>query len=129
VEAASGKRRGTAQGRGRDMPLSEDEQRILQEIEDNLSATDPQLVQHVSDETVHRHSGRVIKWLIAGFLVGLPIMVFPFTSNRLLRTRSVTSSRCGWPRPCSTPAFPWPGSDEPSASSSASVTTSPPLRS
>ena len=32
-----------------EMPLSEDEQRILREIEENLSATDPKLVQQVSD--------------------------------------------------------------------------------
>ena len=44
------------------MPLSEDEQRILQEIEDNLSATDPKLSQQISDTTLYRHSARVIKW-------------------------------------------------------------------
>jgi hypothetical protein len=63
------------------MPLSEDEQRILQEIEDNLSATDPKLVQQVSDTTLYRHSARVIKWSIAGFVAGLALMVFTFTTN------------------------------------------------
>ena len=42
-----------------EMPLSEDEQRILKEIEENLSATDPKLVQQVSDTTLYRHSARV----------------------------------------------------------------------
>jgi hypothetical protein len=63
------------------MPLSEDEQRILQEIEDNLSATDPKLVQQVSDTTLYRHSARVIKWSVAGFIAGLALMVFTFTTN------------------------------------------------
>ena len=66
------------------MPLSEDEQRILQEIEDNLSATDPKLSQQISDTTLYRHSARVIKWSVAGFVAGLVIMVLTFTSNLLL---------------------------------------------
>ena len=44
------------------MPLSEDEQRILREIEANLSVTDPKLVQQVSDTTLYRHAARMIKW-------------------------------------------------------------------
>ena len=55
------------------MPLSEDEQRILREIEENLSATDPKLVQQVSDTTLYRHSARVIKWSVVGFLGGLAL--------------------------------------------------------
>ena len=57
------------------MPLSEDEQRILREIEENLSATDPKLVQHVSDNTLYRHSARVIKWAVVGFVAGLLLMI------------------------------------------------------
>jgi Protein of unknown function (DUF3040) len=66
------------------MPLSEDEQRILREIEENLSATDPKLVQQVSDTTLYRHSARVIKWAIVGFVAGLLLMVFTFTTTLLL---------------------------------------------
>ena len=65
------------------MPLSEDEQRILQEIEENLSATDPKLVQQ-ADITLYRHSSRMIRWAVVGFIVGLLIMVFTFTTNLLL---------------------------------------------
>ncbi len=43
------------------MPLSEDEQRILKEIEANLTETDPRLVQEVSETTLYRHSARAIK--------------------------------------------------------------------
>ena len=66
------------------MPLSEDEQRILNEIEENLSATDPKLVQHVSDNTLYRHAARVIKWSIVGFIAGLLLMVFTFTTTLVL---------------------------------------------
>jgi Protein of unknown function (DUF3040) len=66
------------------MPLSEDEQRILREIEENLSATDPKLVQQVSDTTLYRHAARVIKWSAAGFVAGLVLMVLTFTSTLVL---------------------------------------------
>ena len=66
------------------MPLSEDEQRILREIEENLSATDPKLVQQVSDTTLYRHAARVIKWAVVGFVVGLLLMVFTFTTTLIL---------------------------------------------
>ena len=66
------------------MPLSEDEQRILREIEENLSATDPKLVQQVSDTTLYRHSARVIKWAVVGFVAGLLLMVFTFTTTLIL---------------------------------------------
>jgi hypothetical protein len=66
------------------MPLSEDEQRILREIEENLSATDPKLVQQVSDTTLYRHSARVIKWAVVGFVAGLLLMIFTFTTTLIL---------------------------------------------
>jgi hypothetical protein len=66
------------------MPLSEDEQRILKEIEENLSATDPKLVQQVSDTTLYRHAARVIKWSAAGFVAGLVLMLLTFTSTLVL---------------------------------------------
>ena len=66
------------------MPLSEDEQQILREIEENLSATDPRLVQQVSDTTLYRHSARVIKWSVVGFVAGLVLMVATFATTLLL---------------------------------------------
>ena len=76
------------------MPLSEDEQRILNEIEENplkvvrldvaLSATDPKLVQQVSDTTLYRHAARVIKWSVVGFIAGLLLMIFTFTTTLIL---------------------------------------------
>ena len=66
------------------MPLSEDEQRILKEIEENLTVTDPKLVQQVSDTTLYRHSARVIKWSAAGFIAGLVLMILTFTTTLVL---------------------------------------------
>jgi hypothetical protein len=66
------------------MPLSEEEQRILREIEANLSATDPALVQQVSQTTLYRHAARAIKWATAGFLAGLALLLFTFTKLLVL---------------------------------------------
>ena len=57
------------------MPLSEDEQRILQEIEQQLYASDPELAREVSSTTVYRHAGRNLKWAALGFAAGVVLMV------------------------------------------------------
>src|SRR6187549_477482 len=79
VEPASNQRR--QEGRTEQMPLSEDEQRILREIEANLSVTDPKLVQQVSDTTLYRHSARLIKWSVLGFVAGLVLLLLTFTQR------------------------------------------------
>ena len=66
------------------MPLSEDEERILQEIEQQLHATDPQLVREVSSTTLYRHAGRNLKWAALGFLGGLVFLVLTFTQSMWL---------------------------------------------
>lgn len=66
------------------MPLSEDEQRILQEIEAQFYATDPHLAQQVSETTLYRHAARNIKWAVFGFVAGFVLMVLSFASNLLL---------------------------------------------
>ena len=63
------------------MPLSEDEQRILQEIEAQFYANDPQLAQQVSETTLYRHASRNIKWSALGFVVGFLILLTSFASN------------------------------------------------
>ena len=60
------------------MPLSEEEQKILKEIEAQLNATDPALVEQVSRTTLYRHSARMIRWSAFGVLVGLLILVATF---------------------------------------------------
>lgn len=66
------------------MPLSEDEQRILREIEAKLSETDPALVQQVSETTLYRHASRSIKWAVVGFVAGLLLLLFTFTQVLVL---------------------------------------------
>lgn len=62
------------------VPLSEDEQRILAEIETQLNATDPELVDTVSRTTVYRHALRVIRWALVGLVLGLVVVVTTFTT-------------------------------------------------
>ena len=66
------------------VPLSEDEQRILSEIEQHLYASDPQLVREVSQTTVYRHAGRNLKWAALGFIAGLVFMLATFTTSIVL---------------------------------------------
>ena len=66
------------------MALSENEQQILREIEEDLSATDPKLVQQVTDTTLYRHTARLIKWSAVGFVAGLLLLVFTFTTTLVL---------------------------------------------
>jgi len=56
------------------MPLSEHEQRILEEIERRLAEEDPRLVQSVAKATLASHALRRIRWGIAGFVVGLALL-------------------------------------------------------
>jgi hypothetical protein len=53
------------------MPLSEDEQRILGEIEQNLRASDPDLARQVGSTTVYTESVRRLKWGVFGFVLAL----------------------------------------------------------
>jgi Protein of unknown function (DUF3040) len=66
------------------MPLSEEEQKILREIEQQLNATDPDLVEQVSRTTLYRHSARVIKWAALGLLGGLVLIVVTFAKTLFL---------------------------------------------
>jgi sulfite exporter TauE/SafE len=66
------------------VPLSEDEQRILSEIEQHLYASDPQLVREVSSTTIYRHAGRNLKWAAVGFIAGLVVMLATFTTSLVL---------------------------------------------
>ena len=58
------------------VPLSEDEQRILHEIERSFYENDPEFARGVSTATLHRHAGRNTRWSVAGFVVGLLLLLF-----------------------------------------------------
>ncbi len=66
------------------MPLSEDEQRILSEIEDHLYESDPALAREVAQTTIYSHAFRNLKWAALGFLVGVVLMVALLSSNFFL---------------------------------------------
>lgn len=66
------------------MPLSENEQRILDEIERHLHETDPRLAREVSETTVYRHAIGSLKWTIIGVVVGLVIMVSTLQTHYVL---------------------------------------------
>lgn len=57
------------------VPLSEDEQRILENIEAQLEQEDPKFVREVSRTSVYTHAGRQLKLAIAGVVLGFLLMV------------------------------------------------------
>ncbi|HUV58086.1 MAG TPA: DUF3040 domain-containing protein [Acidimicrobiales bacterium] len=66
------------------MPLSEHEQRILAELEESLSKHDPRFVKNVRETNVYSHGGRRVRWGVAGFVVGLLILVVFFSQSVLV---------------------------------------------
>jgi hypothetical protein len=65
------------------MPLSDEEQQILKEIEAQLSETDPGLVEQVSRTTLYRHAARMIRWSAFGVLVGLILLMATFNHTQI----------------------------------------------
>ena len=65
------------------MTLSEDEKRILSEIESHLYESDPELVREVTETTVYSHSLRNIKWATLGLVVGVVLMVSLISTSYL----------------------------------------------
>lgn len=53
------------------MPLSNDEQRILHQIEKEFYDSDPEFAREVSETTLYRHALRNIKWAVIVGVVGL----------------------------------------------------------
>lgn len=66
------------------MPLSEDEQRILSEIESQLRETDPDLAHQVSSTTVYTDAFRKLRWAIVLFVVALITAALLLSVNYLL---------------------------------------------
>ncbi len=66
------------------MPLSEDEERILSQMEERLSETDPRLVREVSETTLYTQPLRSMKWAVWGFVAGLALMVTTLSMSYLL---------------------------------------------
>ncbi len=66
------------------MPLSEDEQRILHEIEQQFYESDPAFAREVGKTTLYRHAGRNLKWAAAGFFAGFVLLVGAFATSLFL---------------------------------------------
>ena len=66
------------------VPLSEDEERILSEMEERLSETDPRLVREVSETTLYTQPLRSMKWAVGGFVTGVALMVATLSTSYLL---------------------------------------------
>jgi hypothetical protein len=63
------------------VPLSEDEQRILHEIERRFYEHDPEYAKSIESTTLYRALGRNCKWAALGFLAGLVILMVSFASS------------------------------------------------
>lgn len=66
------------------VPLSENEQRILSEIEAQLYRSDPGLAREVGSTTVYTHAFRNIKVSLLLFVIGVAVMVFTLSAHFLL---------------------------------------------
>ena len=61
--------------RGDVVPLSEDEQRILHEIEQQFYANDPDLAGEIGNHSVYAHCLRQMKWAGVLFVAGVIVLV------------------------------------------------------
>ncbi len=66
------------------MPLSEEEQRILSEIETQLRASDPDLARQVGSTTIYSHALRQLRWGIVAFVASFAATVLLLTVNFVL---------------------------------------------
>jgi hypothetical protein len=65
------------------MPLSEHEQRILEEIERRLAEEDPRLVDQVSRTSLYTHLARRIKLAVLAFIAGFVMLMLFWVSVAL----------------------------------------------
>ncbi len=66
------------------MPLSEEEQRILSEIENQLRASDPDLARQVGSTTIYSHALRQLRWGIVAFVASFAGTVLLLTVSFVL---------------------------------------------
>jgi Flp pilus assembly protein TadB len=66
------------------VPLSEDEQRILQEIEQQFYEHDPALAGEIGSTTLYKHAGRNLKWSAFCFVAGLALLIATFATSLLV---------------------------------------------
>jgi hypothetical protein len=66
------------------VPLSEDEERILQEIAQRFYEDDPGFAREVSETTLYRHTVRRMKWSVVGLVAGAVFLVASLSTSYLL---------------------------------------------
>ena len=66
------------------MPLNEDEQRILREIEQRFHAEDPDSARRIGSTTLPGYLARNCKRAALGFVAGLVILLVAFASSWIL---------------------------------------------
>jgi Protein of unknown function (DUF3040) len=66
------------------VPLSEDEERILQEIAQRFYEDDPSFAREVSETTLYRHTVRRMKWSVVGLVAGAVFLVASLSTSYLL---------------------------------------------
>ena len=66
------------------MPLSEDEERILQEISQQFYEDDPDFAGKVGETTLYSHTVRRMKWSGFGFVAGVVFLVASLSTSFLL---------------------------------------------
>jgi hypothetical protein len=66
---------------GVQVPLSEDEERILQEIAQRFYEDDPSFAREVSETTLYRHTVRRMKWSIVGLVVAAVLLVAALSTS------------------------------------------------
>lgn len=66
------------------MPLSEEEQRILSEIESQLRASDPDLARQVGSTTIYSHALRQLRWGIVAFVASFAVTILLLTVSFVL---------------------------------------------
>ena len=67
--------------RGLKVPLSEDEERILQEIAQRFYEDDPTFAREVSETTLYRHTVRRMKWSVVGLVAGAVFLVATLSTS------------------------------------------------
>ena len=65
------------------MPLSEHDQKILSDLEESLSQQDPRFAKSVSRTSVLVYARRRVLGGVAGFIVGLAILIVFLTQSTL----------------------------------------------
>ena len=70
-----------ARTEGFKVPLNENEERILHEIEQRFLQHDPESAKRLKSTTLPKYLARNCKWAALAFLVGLVVLLVGFASN------------------------------------------------